>query len=56
MSRIKYSSTRMLQGTSSLSPNGREKYKDSETVRQLTPLLARQRDRWVTAEDEQPLA
>jgi len=30
----------------------REKYKDSETIRQLTPLLARPRDRWVTCEDE----
>lgn len=30
----------------------REKYKDSETIRQLIPLLARARDRWVTAEDE----
>jgi quinol monooxygenase YgiN len=30
----------------------REKYKDSETVRQLTPLLARPRDRWVTREDQ----
>jgi len=29
----------------------REKYKDSETVRQLTPRLARPRDRWVTYED-----
>ena len=32
----------------------RERYKDSETIRQLTPLLARPRDRWVTAEDVQP--
>jgi hypothetical protein len=32
----------------------RERYKDSETIRQLTPLLARQRDRWVTSEDIQP--
>ena len=30
----------------------REKYKDSETIRQLTPLLARPRERWVTYEDE----
>jgi hypothetical protein len=30
----------------------REKYKDSETIRQLTPLLARPRDRWVTSEDK----
>jgi len=29
----------------------REKYQDSETIRQLTPLLARPRDRWVTHED-----
>ncbi len=29
----------------------REKYKDSETIRQLTPLLARPRDRWVTREE-----
>jgi quinol monooxygenase YgiN len=29
----------------------REKYKDSETVRQLTPLLARPRERWVARED-----
>src|SRR5262249_20813830 len=28
----------------------REKYKDSETIRRLTPLLARPRDRWVTSE------
>jgi quinol monooxygenase YgiN len=26
----------------------REKYGDSETIRQLTPLLARPRSRWVT--------
>ena len=32
----------------------REKYKDSETVRQLTPLLVRPRDRWVTCEDGGP--
>src|SRR5437016_14431248 len=30
----------------------REKYKDSETIRQLTPLLARPPDRWVTCEDQ----
>jgi len=30
----------------------REKYKDSGTIRQLTPLLARPRDRWVTREDQ----
>jgi hypothetical protein len=30
----------------------REKYQDSETIRQLTPLLARPRDRWVTREDQ----
>jgi quinol monooxygenase YgiN len=30
----------------------REEYKDAETVRQLTPLLARPRDRWITAEDQ----
>lgn len=29
----------------------REKYKDSETIRKLTPLLARPRDRWITLED-----
>jgi len=29
----------------------RERYKDSETIRQLTPLLARPRERWVTAQD-----
>lgn len=32
----------------------RERYKDSETIRQLTPLLARPRDRWITSEDERP--
>jgi quinol monooxygenase YgiN len=31
----------------------RDKYKDCKTIRQLTPLLARPRDRWVTTEDEQ---
>src|SRR5215813_262041 len=30
----------------------REKYKDSATIRRLTPLLARTRDRWVTSEDQ----
>lgn len=30
----------------------REKYSDSETIRQLTPLLARPRERWVTSEDQ----
>jgi len=30
----------------------REKYKDAETIRQLIPLLARPRERWVTCEDE----
>jgi hypothetical protein len=30
----------------------REKYKDSERIRQLIPLLARPRERWVTREDE----
>jgi quinol monooxygenase YgiN len=29
----------------------REKYKDSDTIRQLTPLLARPRERWVARED-----
>jgi len=28
------------------------KYKDSETIRQLIPLLARPRDRWITIEDD----
>ena len=32
----------------------REKYKNSEIIRQLTPLLARPRDRWITCEDEEP--
>ena len=32
----------------------KEKYKDSETIRQLIPLLARPRDRWVTRQDETP--
>ena len=30
----------------------RNKYKDSETIRQLTPLLVRPRDRWVMYEDQ----
>ena len=30
----------------------REKYKDSETIRRLIPLLARPRNRWVTCEDQ----
>jgi quinol monooxygenase YgiN len=30
----------------------RDKYKHSETIRQLTALLARPRDRWVTIEEE----
>lgn len=30
----------------------REKYKDSETIRRFTPLLARPRDRWIMQEDE----
>lgn len=30
----------------------RERYKDSETIRLLTPLLARLRERWVTVDDE----
>jgi quinol monooxygenase YgiN len=29
----------------------REKYKDSEMIRQFTPLLARPRERWTTCED-----
>jgi len=29
----------------------REKYKDSETIRELTQLLARPRDRWLLRED-----
>jgi heme-degrading monooxygenase HmoA len=31
----------------------REEYKDSETIRRLTPLLARPRERWVTSELEE---
>ena len=34
----------------------REKYKDSETIRRLTPLLLRPRERWVTRVDEPPHA
>jgi heme-degrading monooxygenase HmoA len=30
----------------------REKYQGSETIRRLTPLLDRPRDRWVTSEDQ----
>lgn len=30
----------------------RERYKDSETIRRLTPLLARPRERWIMREDE----
>jgi quinol monooxygenase YgiN len=30
----------------------RERYKNSETIRLLLPLLARPRDRWVTVTDE----
>ncbi|CAL1240339.1 putative quinol monooxygenase [Candidatus Methylocalor cossyra] len=30
----------------------REHYRDSETIRQLTPLLARPRERWMTREDQ----
>jgi quinol monooxygenase YgiN len=30
----------------------REQYRNAETISQLTPLLARPRDRWVTREDE----
>lgn len=30
----------------------REKYKHSETIKQLTLLLARPRDRWVMSEDQ----
>jgi len=30
----------------------REKYKDSETIRLLTPLLLRPRERWITCKDE----
>jgi quinol monooxygenase YgiN len=32
----------------------REKYQDSDTIRRLTPLLARPRERWVTCEDQAP--
>src|SRR5262245_14697059 len=30
----------------------RQLYKDSETIRQLTPLLARPRERWITMQDQ----
>ncbi|WHZ24705.1 MAG: hypothetical protein OJF47_003817 [Nitrospira sp.] len=30
----------------------RERYKDSETIRLLTPLLARPRERWIIREDK----
>lgn len=30
----------------------RDVYKDSETIRQLTPLLARPRDRWITIDGD----
>jgi quinol monooxygenase YgiN len=30
----------------------REQYQHSETIKQLTPLLARPRERWITFEDE----
>ena len=30
----------------------RERYKDSDTIRKLTPLLDRPRERWITHEDE----
>lgn len=30
----------------------REKYQNAETIRQLIPLLARPRDRWMTHEDQ----
>jgi hypothetical protein len=62
MSRIKFSSIRMLPGhiialakwRSRADAEGvRDKYKDSKTIRQLTPLHACPRDRWVTTEDEQ---
>ena len=33
-----------------------KQYKDSETIRQLSPLLARPRERWVTSVDEPPTA
>ena len=29
----------------------RDRYQGSDTIRQLTPLLARRRDRWITRED-----
>jgi quinol monooxygenase YgiN len=34
----------------------RDKYKDSATIRELTPLLSRPRDRWITREDKTPHA
>lgn len=34
----------------------RRRYKDSESIRQLSPLLTRPRHRWVTSEDEPPAA
>lgn len=34
----------------------REQYTDSETIRQLAPLLARPRDRWITREDQEGCA
>lgn len=34
----------------------REQYKDSETIRRLTPLLARPRDRWIMREDASALS
>ncbi|WAK00528.1 antibiotic biosynthesis monooxygenase family protein [Methylobacter sp. YRD-M1] len=30
----------------------REQYQNAETIRQLTPLLARPRNRWITYEDQ----
>ena len=30
----------------------RDKYKDSDTIRQLIPLLARPRERWITNRDD----
>ncbi len=33
----------------------KDRYKDSETIRRLIPLLARPRDRWVTSEDGEDL-
>src|SRR5689334_7900969 len=31
----------------------RDQYRDSETIRLLTPLLARPRERWITVDDAQ---